>query len=110
MKIYLDNILPMGATMEDILIFRETVVFYFQQLGFILNLEKSILNPVHLLKKNIESSDAVYRYFNKGMCSNFETDKVAGTFNFDNADCITINYRYLRREQIEALKCTRSYL
>ena len=43
----------MGATMEDILIFRETVIFLLQQLGVILNLEKSILNPVPLLKKKI---------------------------------------------------------
>ena len=38
--------LIMGQTMEEILMSRDTVIFLLQLLGFVLNLEKSILNPV----------------------------------------------------------------
>ena len=44
--IYYDDMLIMGQTMEEILISRDTVIFLLQLLGFVLNLEKSILNPV----------------------------------------------------------------
>ena len=44
--IYLDDMLIMGQTMEEILLSRDTVNFLLQHLGFVLNLEKSILNPV----------------------------------------------------------------
>ena len=40
MVIYLDDMLVMGQTMEEI------VIFLLHHLGFVLNLEKSILNPV----------------------------------------------------------------
>ena len=44
--IYLDNMLIMGQTMEEILMSRDTVIFLLQHLSFVLNLEKSILNLV----------------------------------------------------------------
>ena len=44
--IYLDDMLIMGQTMGEILMSRKTVTFLLQHLGFVLNLEKSILNPV----------------------------------------------------------------
>ena len=44
--IYLDDMLIMVQTMEEILMSRDTVIFFLLHLGFVLNLEKSILNPV----------------------------------------------------------------
>ena len=44
--IYLDNMLIMGQTMEEILMRRDTVIFLLQHLSFVLNLEMSILNLV----------------------------------------------------------------
>ena len=38
--------LIMGQKMEEILMSRDTVIFLMQHLGFFLNMEKSILNPV----------------------------------------------------------------
>ena len=38
--------LIMGQTMEELLMSRDTVIFLLQLLGFALNLEKYILNPV----------------------------------------------------------------
>ena len=44
--IYLDDILIMGQTMDESLMSRDTAIFLLQHLGFVLNLEKSILNPL----------------------------------------------------------------
>ena len=43
-KYWSDNIPLMGQTMEEILMSRDTTIFLMQHLGFILNMEKSILN------------------------------------------------------------------
>ena len=40
----------MGQTMEEILMSRNTTIFLLQHLGFILNMEKSILNPVQKIE------------------------------------------------------------
>lgn len=42
--IYLDNMLMMGQTLEEILIARDTVILLLQNLVFVLNLDKSILS------------------------------------------------------------------
>ena len=43
---YLYDMLLMGKTMEEIIMSRDTTILLLQHLGFILNMEKSILNPV----------------------------------------------------------------
>ena len=42
--IYLDDILLMGRTLEEILMGRDTLIFLLQHLGFVMNL-KSVLKP-----------------------------------------------------------------
>ena len=44
--IYLDDILIMGRTMEEIITHRDSVIFLLENLGFVINWEKSILTPV----------------------------------------------------------------
>ena len=44
--IYLDYMFIMGQKMQESVLSRDTVIFFLQHLGFALNLEKSILNPV----------------------------------------------------------------
>ena len=44
--IYLDNMLIMDQTIEEILMSRDTVIFLLEQSGFAVNLEKSSLNLV----------------------------------------------------------------
>ena len=41
--IYLDDILMMGRTLEEILMSRTTLIFLLQHLGFDINLKKSVL-------------------------------------------------------------------
>ena len=43
--IYLDGILLMGKTLEEILMSRDKLIFLFQHLGFVINLKKSVLKP-----------------------------------------------------------------
>ena len=43
--IYLDNMLLLGKTMEEILVARDTLIFLLQNLGFVINLKKSVLEP-----------------------------------------------------------------
>ena len=43
--IYLDDILLMGKTLEEILMSQGTLIFLLQHLGFVINLKKSVLKP-----------------------------------------------------------------
>ena len=47
--IYLDDILLMGRTLEEILMSRDTLIFLLQHLGFIMNL-KSVLKPAQQIE------------------------------------------------------------
>ena len=46
MIIYLDDMLLMGHSIEEISMCRDTVVFLLQHLGFVINWKKSVLTPV----------------------------------------------------------------
>ena len=48
--IYLDNMLLVGATMEEISKSTDIVIFILQHLEFIMNLEKSVLSPTQETK------------------------------------------------------------
>jgi len=48
--IFLDNILIMVSTKEDILMAKDTLVFLLQNLGFIINSKKSVFNPTQTLQ------------------------------------------------------------
>ena len=43
--IYLDDMLLLGKTMEEILVARDTLIFLLQHLWFVINLKKSVLEP-----------------------------------------------------------------
>ena len=48
--IYLDDMLLMSQTIEELLISRDTVIFLLTHLGFVINLKKSMLNPVQKIE------------------------------------------------------------
>ena len=63
--IFLDHMFTVGKPMEESLMSRDTAIFLLQHLGFVLNLEKSILNPVQkteLLGVKINSLRCVWLY------------------------------------------------
>ena len=48
--VYLDDILLMGRTLQEIMTARDILIFLLQNLGFVINLKKSILQPVKQLE------------------------------------------------------------
>ena len=48
--VYLDDILLMASTVEEILMARDTLIFLFQNLGFLINVKKSQFYPVQHLE------------------------------------------------------------
>ena len=48
--VYLDDILIMGASMEEILMARDTVIYLLEALGFVINWAKSVLEPAKVME------------------------------------------------------------
>ena len=48
--IYLNDILVMGSSLEEIMMSRDTLIFVLQNLGFVINFQKSVLNPSHQIQ------------------------------------------------------------
>ena len=48
--IYLDNILIMAGSKEELLILRDTLIFLLQNLAFVINFKKSVLDQCHVLE------------------------------------------------------------
>ena len=48
--VYLDNFLILGKTLEETILSSNTVIYLLQNLGFIVNLKKSVLNPRHRIE------------------------------------------------------------
>ena len=44
------DILVMGSSLEEIMMSRDTLIFVLQNLGFVINFQKSILNPSHQIQ------------------------------------------------------------
>ena len=48
--IYLDDMLLMSQSIERLVIVRDTVIFLLQHLGFVINLKKSVMEPVQTIE------------------------------------------------------------
>ena len=48
--IYLDDMLLMASSLEDLLMARDTMIFILQHLGFLINIKKSCLEPTSTLE------------------------------------------------------------
>ena len=48
--IYLDDMLLMSQSIERLLVARDTVIFLLQHLGFVINLKKSVMEPVQTIE------------------------------------------------------------
>ena len=127
--IYLDDMLLMGQTMEEILMSRDTTIFLLQHLGFILNMEKSILNPVQEIEflgltvnpvkmtlslsepKIKRIQDQCQDLYVKGFVTVLELTKLIGLLASAIQAVLPaqLNFRYLQQQQINALKLDGSY-
>ena len=43
--VYLNDFLILGKTLEETILSRDTVIYLLQNLGFLINLKKSVLHP-----------------------------------------------------------------
>ena len=129
--IYLDDMLIMGQTMEEIRMSRDTLIFLLQHLGFVLNLEKSILNPVQeteflwvtitslkmglsLLKKNQLKIQSHYQDVHaKGQVTihleKLQTSKIDRSSYLKNSGRFASSGKLLISSQIKALRATQGY-
>ena len=114
--------LLIGHTIEEKLIARDTVVFCLQQLGFVLNLQKSVLtptqriqflgaafinhDPVSIREKSLKSSEAVSGTSSENTSVNFRINKTNRliVFNHSSSTSSTNKFRYLQQQQMQAFK------
>ena len=129
MIIYLDDMLLMGHSIEEISMCRDTVIFLLQHLGFVINWKKSVLTPVQEIEflglkinsVNLEISlteEKIQKV--KTKCQNLLTEpetsileltRVIGllTSTIQAVLPARLQCRYLQLQQISSLKESHSY-
>ena len=121
--------LIMGQTMEEILMSRDTVIFLLQHLGFVLNVEKSILNPVQEIEflgvrinslkmclsfpkeKVLKIQSQCQDVHAKGQVTVHKLTKLLGLLASTIQAVLPaqVNVRYLQQQEIKALRATQCY-
>ena len=124
----LQNIL-ISHTIEETLMVRDTVIFLLQQIGFVLNLKKSLLTPTQRIdflgvtvdslimtlslpeKKVSKAQKKFLKLVQKTQVWILELAKLIGLLpsTIQAALPAQINFRYLQQQQIQALKTQGSY-
>ena len=127
--IYLDDMLLIGHTVEETLMTRDTVIFLLQQLGFVLNLKKSVLTPTRRIeflgvtvdslimtlslpeKKLSKFQKQCQELLQETQVPILELTKEIGLLSSTTQPVLPaqINFRYLLQQQIQALKSKGSY-
>ena len=69
------------------------------------------MNPVSTREESLESSEAMYRTFQKTQLSILELTKLKGSLNSTIQAVLPaqLNFKYLQQQQIQALKTVGSY-
>ena len=121
--------LLIGQTTEENLISIDTTIYLLQRVGFILNMEKLILNPVQEIEflgltvtsvnttlslpeqKVKRIQDQCQDLYVKGFTTVLELIKLMGLLasTIQAALPAQLNFRYLQQQQINALKLNGSY-
>ena len=119
----------MGQTMEEILMSRDTVIFLLQHLGFVLNVEKSILNPVQEIEflgvrinslkmclsfpkeKVLKIQSQCQDVHAKGQVTVHKLTELLGLLASTIQAVLPaqVNVRYLQQQEIKALRATQCY-
>ena len=118
-----------GQTMDEILMSRDTVIFLLKHLGFVLNLEKSILNPVQEIEflvvtinslkmclsltqeKVLKIQSQCQDVHARGQVIVHELTRLLGLLASTIQAVLRaqMNFRYLQQQQIKALRATQCY-
>ena len=127
--IYLDDMLMLAKSIQEILIAKDTVIYLLQHLGFVINLKKSVLIPTQkieflgliidsveltlsLTQEKLDKINQLCLRMNKApQVSVLELTKLIGLLN-STAQAVLpakIQLRYLQQAQIQALNQTHSY-
>ena len=121
---YLEDMLLIGNTIEETFVVRDTVIFVLQQLGFVVNLKKSVLAPTQRIKFLEVTVDSLImtlslpekkvskvqkqcqELLQKAQVSILELTKLIGLLSSTIQAVLPaqINFRYLQQQQIQALK------
>ena len=127
---YLDDMLLIGHSLEEILMNRDIVVFLLQHLGFVINWKKSVLTPVHeiefmglaitsvtlelsLNKAKIQKVVSECKnWLNNPQTSVLELTELIGllTSTIQAVLLARLNWRFLQIKQISSLSENLSYL
>ena len=129
MIIYLDDILIMASSKEDLEMGRDTLIFILQHLGFVINVNKSVLIPTKLIeflgimidsvKMELSlSEEKVQRILNR--CQNLldkekvsvrEVTQLIGLLSSTALAVLPapLQYRYLQNQQIEEMRESHCY-
>ena len=101
--IYLDDMLIMGQTLEEIQMSRDTVMFLLQNLGFVINLRKSVFSSYagdgifgsenkfsnNDILESCESENKMPELVRKSNHIDFRVDKIDRVINLNNSVSIT---------------------
>ena len=127
--VYLDDFLILGKTFEETILSRDTVIYLLQNLGFVINLKKSILHPtrriefsgmiiesvemtVSLPQEKVESiSKRCLDIFSMQEVSIKDLAKFSGTLSSTALAILlaSLCMKYLKRQQFHCLCLERDY-
>ena len=122
--IYLDDMLLIGRTAENVQMYRDTVILLLQELGFVINLKKSVMTPsqemeflgmvinskemtIYLPEKKLQKVKLQYLdLYQSPQVSILQLTKVL-VYLFSTIQAVLLarlNSRFLQQRQIQALK------
>ena len=127
--IYLDDMLLMGSTIEEVLMGRDTLIYLLQNLGFIINQKKSVMIPSQIIeflgmiintkemllslpeKKIQKIQNKCQNLLKKQRVSILELTKLIGhlTSTIQAVLPAKLNCRFLQHQQISSLRNQDSY-
>ena len=108
--IYLDDMLLMASSSEDLLTARDTLIFILQHLGFLINIKKSYLEPSQ--GKTLPSTESLLgnpRKWESNSQGTKQTDWGVISFTAIAVLPAPLHYRHLQHQQIQKLICHNSF-
>ena len=116
----LDEILLITGPKEDLLILTDTLIFLLQNLGFVINFKKSVLDPCHVLeflrvehpkKKVVKIKKRYQSLFSLGKISVRDLAKLTGRLSSTAMEVLPVplQYRSLQQQQNIGLSMRGSY-
>ena len=127
--IYLDDMLLMASSLEDLLMARDTLIFILQHLGFLINIKKSYLESTSILKfsrvivdsgemtlslpkeKRLKIQNHCQEILENGKVTVRKLSKLIGMLSSTAIAVLPepLHYGHLQHQQIQKLICHKSF-